>query len=138
MLVFRCSFVVGLLLYASTGIAQQTPCSDTEAQRAEVEADTFRSWDDLYKSYRLYRRCDDGAIGEGYSESVARILVDHWITLPKLAHLARKDADFRTFVLKHVDETLNKSDVDKIKANAKNRCPSGLHHLCDDLRKQAE
>jgi hypothetical protein len=41
-------------------------------------------------------------------------------------------------VLKHVDETLNKGDVDKIKANAKNRCPGGLQRLCDDLRKQAE
>jgi hypothetical protein len=86
----------------------------------------------------LYRQCDDGAIGEGYSESVARILVDHWMTLPRLAQLARKDDEFRRFVLKHVDETLNHEDVESIRANAENVCPTRLRHLCDDLMKQAE
>ncbi|SRR6266403_4901305 len=134
----RCLAIVGLALCVSSGFAQQTRCSDSGAQRAETEAETLRRWDDLYKSYTLYRQCDDGAIGEGYSESVARILVDHWKTLPRLAHLASKDADFRRFVLKHVDETLNLEDVKRIRANAENRCPIGLRDLCHDLRKQAD
>src|SRR5205823_14440974 len=78
-------------------------------------------------------RCHSG----GYSESVARILVDHWITLPRLAQLARNDNEFRHFVIKHVDETLNGDDVDTIRSNAKNVCPIGLHHLCDDLIKKS-
>jgi hypothetical protein len=135
---FRCLAIAGLTLCVGSGLAQQSRCNKVEAQRAEAEAETLRSWDDLYKSYGLYRQCDDGAIGEGYSESVARILVDHWITLPQLARLGSKDTGFRRFVLRHIDETLNLDDVKTIRANAKNQCPSGLRHLCDDLGKQAE
>jgi hypothetical protein len=98
----------------------------------------LRSWEELYRSYRLYRRCDDGAIGEGYSESVARILVAHWNTLAQLARLAKKDAEFQTFVMGHVDATLNMDDVEIIKRNAKTKCPTGLRAFCNDLAKQAD
>jgi hypothetical protein len=118
--------------------AQQRPCNDAESQHAEMRAGTLRSWDALYKSYTSYRRCDDGAIAEGYSESVARILVDHWSTLPRLAYLARRDVDFRRFVLRHVDATLDTNDVEKIRTNAKTLCPAGFRTLCDDLRKSAD
>jgi len=132
--------LVSLLVLGS--IAQKPinkpECSDTEAQRAESEAVMLRSWDALYGSYKRYKHCDDGAIAEGYSEAVARILVDHWNTLSRLADIARKDTDFRRFVLRHIDETLNLEDVKNIRANAEKRCPSGLRDLCRDIRKQAE
>ena len=133
-----CLAVLALGLCVYNGFAQQSPCTDSEARRAETEADGLRSWDDLYRAYKLYRECDDAAIAEGYSESVARILVDHWRTLSRLARLASRDADFRHFVIRHVDETLTTEDVKKIRANADKRCPTGLRDLCHDLRKQAE
>ena len=46
------------------------------SRRSEQEADSLTSWDGLYRSYKLFGRCDDGSIAEGYSESVARILAD--------------------------------------------------------------
>src|SRR5438128_11983717 len=98
----RCLAVLALALCVCNGLAQQSACTDREARRAETEADSLRSWDDLYRSYKLYRECDDAAIAEGYSESVARILVDHWSTLSRLAHLASRDAAFRRCVIKHV------------------------------------
>jgi hypothetical protein len=119
------------------GHAQQHPCTDAEGQRALNQADTLRSWDALYKSYRLYRACDDGAIAEGYSESVARILVDHWSTLPRLAYLARNNVKFRQFVLGHVDATLDMGDVQKIRTKAKTQCPRGLRDVCDNLANRA-
>lgn len=133
----KCLAIVVIALCVSSGLAQPQ-CNDDQAQRAEFQADTLRSWRDLYKSYTIYWQCDDGAISEGYSESVARILVDHWQTLPRFAHLASKHADFRHFVLQHIDETLNLDDVKSIKANAESRCPSRLRDLCRDLIKKAE
>lgn len=97
----------------------------------------LRSWDALYKSYKLYRQCDDGAIAEGYSESVARILVDHWNTLPRLADLVAKDAAFQAFVIKHVDATLNMDDIEKVKKDADAKCPAGLRRTCQYLKRQA-
>ena len=57
------------MLSAQAGHAQKRGCGDVEGQHALDEAITLRSWDALYKSYKLYRQCDDGAVAEGYSES---------------------------------------------------------------------
>jgi hypothetical protein len=140
-LVKRIATTIGLILalfLAQLGYAQKRPCTDAERRAALDEAVTLRSWDALYRSYKSYRQCDDGSIGEGYSESVARILVDHWGTLPRLSHLAQKDAEFRAFVMQHVDATLNMDDVEKIKSSSATQCPPGLRMVCSDLAKQAD
>jgi len=126
------------LFSVQVGHAQKRGCGDVEGQHAFDEAITLRSWDALYKSYKLYRQCDDGAVGEGYSESVARILSDRWNTLPELGRLAGKDSQFRAFVIEHVDATLTMDDVRKIRKNAKTQCPMGLRTVCNDLAKQAD
>jgi hypothetical protein len=109
-----------------------------EVGRALDEADTLRSWDALYKSYKTFGRCDDGAVAEGFSESVARILADHWNTLPRFVQIADKDAAFRAFVIKHLDPTLNMDDVEKIRQDALTHCPIGLQTTCNHLVKQAD
>ena len=123
---------------AITVQAQERPCRQSENRQSESEADRLRTWDALYRSYRLYARCNNASAAEGYSESVARILVDHWQTLPRLSDLARKDKRFRDFVLGHVDATLDMGDVKKIRTNAMQHCLPTLHNLCEDLRKEAE
>ena len=134
--VIFCLFVA--LLAACAAYAQKKPCTDEEGRRALDQADTPRSWDALYRSYKTFGNCDDGAIGEGFSESVARILADHWSTLPRLAQLASRDASFRAFVMSHVDATLNTDDIEKVKENARIHCPTGLRTTCTNLAKQAD
>jgi hypothetical protein len=129
--------VLVALLSMQVGHAQKRPCAEIEARMLDKDF-TLRSWETLYTSYRSYRQCDDGAIGEGYSESVARLLVDHWNSLPQLARLARRDAEFRAFVIRHVDATLYIDDVEKIRKNAKTLCPTGLQSVCNDLVKQVD
>lgn len=131
--------VFGVLFFTAAvtiACARQGPCSADEAKLADTEAETLRDWDSLYKSYSQFDNCDDGAIAEGYSESVARILVNHWDTLPRLAELAKSTPAFRAFVVKHVDPTLNTDDLKKIAELAKTHCPNGLRELCGDLKKQ--
>src|SRR6266404_1689735 len=130
--------LIVIVFSAQLGYAQKRPCSNVEGRRALDEAVMLRSWDALYTSYKSYRQCDDGALGEGYSESVARILVDHWSTLPQLARLATKDAEFRTFVIRHVDAALSMDDVKKIWKNATRQCPADLRTVCNELAKQAD
>jgi hypothetical protein len=126
------------LFSAGVAYGQKHACTSLEGRRALDEADTLRSWDALYKSYLTFGRCDDGAIGEGYSESVARILADHWNTLPRFVQLAGKDAAFQTFVVRHLDATLNMDDVEKIRQDAMMHCPTGLRPTCIHLVKQAD
>jgi hypothetical protein len=135
------TFILSLIITVfsvQVGHAQKRGCGDVEGQHALGEAITLRSWDALYKSHKLYRQCDDGAVGEGYSESVARILSDRWNTLPELGRLAGKDSQFRAFVIGHVDATLTMDDVRKIRKNAKTQCLMGLRTVCNDLAKQAD
>jgi hypothetical protein len=133
----------GLLLVLLTSASlfasvQRRSCTADKEYRALDEADSLRTWDALYRSYRLYRECDDGAIAEGYDESVARILVDQWSSLPRLASLAGGDAAFRLFVLRHINAVDDSDDLKKIRASAKTHCPNGLTGLCAVLSKKAD
>ncbi len=125
-------------LSARAATAQVQPCTTTEAQRALDKADRLRTWEALYSSYNKFKSCDDGAIAEGYSESVARILADHWNTVRRFAQLADNDLSFRAFVIRHIDATLNIDDVQKIKNAALAHCPNGLRTTCSDIARQAE
>ncbi len=57
--------LVVTLFSGRVGYGKQRTCTEAEARRAEIEAETPRAWEVLYRSYKLYRQCDDGAIGEG-------------------------------------------------------------------------
>jgi hypothetical protein len=123
--------------FSVASFRQGRPCTQQEAQRADESVDTLNSWDRVYGWYSKYHQCDDGGPSEGVSEAVARNLVDRWETLPRLGELV-KDASFRHFVLKHLDETLNADDLKKISANAAKRCPANLVSLCRELKRQAD
>jgi hypothetical protein len=132
-----------LLLFFAIAVAclaAQDPyirkCTEPELRQVEKEAVTLRTWDALHDSYRKYRHCEDVDAAEGYSESKARVLVDHWDTLPRAAQLIRTDKSFRNFVL--VDATMDTADIKKIKQNATHNCPSGVDNLCKELIRTAD
>jgi hypothetical protein len=126
-----------LLILTATAYAKQGPCGAEQANYAKAEAPTLHDWNSLNKSYTEYDNCDDGPVAAAYSQTVSRILIDHWETLPQLDALAKTNPDFGAFVLKHVDKTLSAGDIKQIAANAKTRCPQGLSGICEDLKKQA-
>jgi hypothetical protein len=69
--------LLAIVLSCLAAEAQQKPCSHAESLQVEDEAEKLRTWEVLYKSYGLYARCNNVDAEEGYSESVARILVDY-------------------------------------------------------------
>ena len=126
-----------LVVLPDCGLTQVPGCTTAQARHAEDQTDHLHTWDSLYKWYKAYQRCDDGGIAEGISEDVGRILADHWSTLPRFDQLARQDAGFKKFIIKHVDTTLRDDDLKKIMENANTKCPTGLQSICGELRKQA-
>ena len=128
------------MLFGLAGVAnaQPQPCTQTDSQHAMSEADGLHSWEALYRSFRNYRQCDDGAVAEGYSESIARILVETWPSLPRFSRLSASDSTFRRFVLRHIDSTLVQEDLKKIAENAKAKCPKDIGRTCADIARQAE
>ena len=124
-------------LDATYGLQPHT-CKTADAEAAEKEADRLRSWHALHKSFLRFRQCDDGAIAEGCSESVARILVDHWDSLPRLGSISKKDNRFLQFVMNHVDATLDIKDIKTIRTNAVRHCSPERHELCHELKVAAD
>lgn len=124
--------------YIVTCAVSAAECSRQEAITAEETASTLRTWPDLHSTFVRYRHCDDGAIGEGFSESVSVLFADHWADLRKLSSLTTKDRLFLQFVLRHLDETVPTDRLARIEANAKGRCPAYARSLCNKILSRSQ
>lgn len=105
-------------------------CSAEAAAAAEKDASQLRSWPAIYESFRKYRGCDDGAVAEGYTESISVMLEVHWAALAALVKLAREDQQFDTFVVGHLNELVPAKRLQAIKANARDRCARDARSIC--------
>ena len=76
----------------------QPRCGDAAMVAAERDAVRIRSWDSAFRWVKLYGTCAFVAADEGFSDSVGRLLVEHWSNLTRAAALIRKNPDFRPFV----------------------------------------
>ncbi|WP_196240343.1 hypothetical protein [Dyella choica] len=138
MCIRKLAFLALSLLAAGSAMAK-TPaaaCAASQAEAADAAVDTLNSWAAIATFREKFRQCDDGSIAEGSSEAVARLLVDHWDTLPELSPLIAKTPALRPFVLWHINSTLDTGDLDKIKQNAAH-CPNGMQSLCKSIAKAA-
>lgn len=108
-------------------------CSEREATAADAMVDHPGSWANVNTTFTKYGHCDDGEIAEGNSEAVARLLVDHWDTLPQLAALIKRNPRLKAFVLRHIDTTLDTDDLTKIATLTASSCPAGMNALCREL-----
>ncbi len=117
-----------IVLFAATScgiaVAQQS-CTDADEGKAERQS-SIQTWSAFYQFYDRYARCDDAAVGEAFDDSVSRLLLEHWVSLPDLAALVRKDTQFKAFVLRHVSPTaFDTPRLTELRANADMHCPAG-------------
>jgi hypothetical protein len=112
-------------------------CDQQTVRHADAEADTLKTWQAIHDSFLRYRKCDDGAIWEGYSYSVVTTLASRWDQLPSLQTLISHDSSFRDFVFRHIDATMPTEDLAAIARNAERRCPTELPKLCAEIRRKA-
>jgi hypothetical protein len=117
--------------------AQETTCTETEAIAAETVSSGLKSWTSIYDSFKRFGHCDDGAVAEGYSDSVVRTLASCWNQLGTLQKLASSDDKFHEFVLRHIDATTDERDIKKIITNATKRCPAKAKTICAEIEKQS-
>ena len=111
-------------------------CSQGTVDRLEAESDHLRDWPTLRAFYHRYRTCgvDDAEVTEGVSESVARLLADHWDTLPAANKLFRQDPAFKAFALAGINITDSTDDISRIDELAAEHCAPTLHSLCREIR----
>lgn len=118
--------------------ASHKACTEDEEKHALDEADRLKDWNDVYRSFKRYGLCDDGAIAEGYSDTVGRLLATDWQHLNLLYRLTTTDGSFKRFVLRHIDETIPDDELKTIATNAKLRCPSGKKPFCNVIAAKAQ
>ncbi len=132
-------FVLTLLGLANHafGEAGET-CSQKDGMAAEMEASTLSSWDAVYKSFKQFKRCDDGGVAEGYSESIVHLLASKWGDLTEAATLAKRDPEFRVFLLRHIDATTDTKELQKIEKFSKSSCDQQLSEFCNAIQASAK
>jgi|SRR5579864_239155 len=125
-------------LFILSAFADDVPtkkCTQAEATQAEKGADSLKDWDQVYRAYKRFLHCDDGAIAEGYSDSVTKLLADDWKSFNRLQVLAERNNGFRAFVVKHIDESVPGDRLAKIANNARSECPGEGRNLCVSIAK---
>lgn len=121
---------------ASGGISQPRQCSKAEERAAEDIAGRLKTWPAVYDAYRRYSHCDDGSIGQGFSESITVLLSKRWNRFDEFRRLARKDGEFESFVVRHIDLTVPVERLEVIALNARQRCGAG-GSLCERIAQRA-
>ncbi len=109
-------------------------CTRRDAMKAEMEAHSVGTWDELYESFRRYApQCDEASIGEAYSAAVERLLTERWHQLERLRVRTSTDATFRDFVINHIDATIPAKQLLLAQENARDHCPEESHALCESI-----
>ncbi len=103
------------------------------AMEAETAAAEASSWPKLFRAYARYGACDDGAVGEGFSDSVTQLLSTDGAGWRRLAGLVKRDEQFLAFVLKHMDETMPQNRLVRIETNARSNCPREARRICESV-----
>jgi hypothetical protein len=113
-------------------------CNREDAERAESEASSLDTWNQIYASYKRFRQCDDAAISEGYSASISELLAVRWDQLSELLALMDAHPSFRQFVLRHLDATMSLDDATSIERNIRKACPPRGASFCAAVRKRLD
>jgi hypothetical protein len=119
--------IVGIL---ANSVRASTRQDCEKAEKQIIQGNEPKSWDNLYHLFKQFGDCDDGSIGEGFSEDVAKLFSKHWVQLDTLSRLSALNGAFEQFVLRHIDATLSDDELKTIASNAKLHCPSGEKRLC--------
>jgi hypothetical protein len=124
-------FLISTTSYVSAGTRI---CSKQESvEEAEGLATTAKSWGELHQQFKRYIHCDDGAIAEGFSESISVLLAEQWKDIGQLGDVLKSDPDFQKFVIRHIDETIPADRLSRIAKYADKSCPQNLKNLCRDI-----
>ena len=121
---------------AAGGSPDRKQCSQAEERAAEDVVGRLKNWAAVYDAYVHFGHCDDGSIGQGFSESITILLSRRWDRLDDLRRLAAKDEKFESFVIRHIDLTVPVERLEVIARYAQQQCGKG-RALCERIARRA-
>lgn len=132
------AFTLAAGIPAATARAGSPGNCDKKLERQAHDQPEPKDWNGLYRLFKQFGACDDGAIGERFSADVAQLFSKQWTHLDMLSRLTAADRAFEQFVLRHIDTTLDEDDLLHITDNSKSRCPTGEERICGLVHARAQ
>lgn len=117
-----------------SGVAHAAGCETVEEMDfADAAVSKIDNWTGVHSFYSHLRQCDDGSISEGISATVVNLLAHQWETSDQLEKITDKDKTFESWVLNHIDTTVDDRDLEIVVKNAKGKCPNGDGKFCEKI-----
>ena len=130
--------ILSIFIFCGNVAAQEHICTISEAKEAESTVLLLNNWHDIYKSFKRFRHCDDGAIAEGYSASIMQMLAHRWDQCDMLFNFVSEDKDFYVFVFRHINACVDKSEIEMIINNSSKKCPKTASKICSAIERAAK
>lgn len=111
--------------------AAQKACSKADEANAQKAIDRVSTFATLNATWKQYRHCDSGAVGEQFTDAILRLVID-WKGVNQLAE-QMKDAEYGTFIVNHLKSPEAKADAPDVYSRAKANCPKSLEAWCKDI-----
>ncbi|APV49582.1 hypothetical protein BWI17_07760 [Betaproteobacteria bacterium GR16-43] len=125
------TLLVASLAFAGAAHAQKA-CSKADEAAAGKAIDRIASWATLNATWKTYRHCDTGAVGEQFTEALLRLVID-WKNVNQLADAMAKEADYKAFVIAHLKSKEAEADATDVYSRTKSNCPKGLDAFCKEI-----
>ena len=133
-------FGLGFVCLPFSSASAREKCSLEMNNRAvSLLIDARENWPSLLKHQRNFAICDDGELGEGYSDAVVHLFAQRWNQFGTFVAIAEKNPAFQHWAVRHIDATASDEDLNKIILNA-NTCINDVKvaNLCKIIRQSAE
>lgn len=96
-------------------------------------------WASLFKHRQNFARCDDGGLGEDYSDAVVGLFARKWDQLGFFATLSKRNPSFQNWAFRHIDATASDEDLKNIMLHTCT-CPADSKNkaMCRAIRQRAK
>ena len=116
------------------------PREYADAERAEDafvqdehRAPSKATWKRLAGLIVTYQACDDGALAEGFSDSVCHWLAIHWDRVAEVIANCRNQRDGCRLALRHIDASCGADDLKAVLQHASTKCPKNATRVCSEI-----
>jgi hypothetical protein len=122
--------------------SQASPIGDCSREMNEKAEELLLNardnWSSLLQHQRVFSGCDDGSLGEAYSDAVVHLFAQRWNQFRTFAALAKKDPVFQLWAVRHIDASASDEDLKKIVLNT-TTCLGDVEvkNLCKTIRELA-
>ncbi len=125
--------VFGLAVATCAQAARAVACPAAAASAAEDRTAKLADWPAVAAFHDRFQACDDGAIAEGLSDAIGRLLSHPRPEVDVLRRLARSHPGLEAFVQRHVDASLPDAALARIAEQLPSRCDARSLPLCRRL-----